>query len=445
MLKSYIKDHIWNIILCAVMSGSIIVCACQGFNLDAHAISDSLIAAILLSAVCQMLLTLSAYNRKTIIAGVIGALILAGAFMILLNIRNVDIVDEIDSSTVIYIYPIILYIANILVFLPAQFRIGTAVLFILGTLVIGGLYYLEFDSSLLWLILFLMACICQFILLEYRANALQSVQYEPAFQKTGALGTGMTAAALILSLIVFFGIIHPLHPGAKDLTLLTQHIGIESLNVTGIMDDYPVVDPDLYSTNIDDSEQDEVDEDADSESELQEGEDQDSSDETDGSSSDENATGSGEERTAQAITYEKVVHTLPRLILSAVLLFALLIGGKLLYRSLWLKKISERSAEEQIRLLYQNFLKKFSRVGVGRIPSDSVRVFLSKNEETLERYSKGSTDFRTLTGVFERVKYGNESATKEECAAFHVYYRSFYKNCREILGTLNYARKFFFL
>lgn len=441
----YMKDQIWSIVFGALMAGALCLSAFQGFNLDQHALSDSLPGCLSIAAALLVLLTACGFNRWTIIGGSIGFTALAAVFLLTLNAKNIQIVDELDSATVGYIFPVIFFLTAVIVFLLSRSRIGSIVLFVLGSLMAGGLHYLEFEVRPLWLALFLAGCLGQFVLLEYRKNARNSVQYAPAFGKAGAMAAGTNAAALLLAALFFLLVIHPLHPGAKDLTLLTQHIGLENLYKVGIMDDYPVQDPDLQTENTDDTEQEEYQEDEQSELESDAGLESTPEESRDGSGASASAPGSGQDQEAAPITYEHNVHYIPIIILTLVLLLAAAVIGKIQYRKYWFRKVSEKSGPEQVEQFYLSFLKKLRRAGIGRLPSDSVRVYARKNEEQLQRFSGEGADFHHLTEVFEQVKYGRAEVSEQDCREFHMFYKSFYGKCREMLGNLRYARVFFFI
>ena len=441
----YMKDQIWSIVFGALMAGALCLSAFQGFNLDQHALSDNLPGCLLIAALFMTALTVCGFDRRTIIGGVVGFPLLAAIFLLILNARNVHIVDELDSPTVGYIFPIVFFTVSVIVFLLSRSRIGSAVLFVLGSLMAGGLHYLEFDASPLWMGLFLAGCLGQFVLLEYRKNARASVQYAPAFGKTGALTAGTNAAAMLLAVLFFLLIIHPLHPGAKDLTLLTQHVGLENLYKMGIMDDYPVQDPDLQSDQIDDTEQEEFAEDPQSSMENDAGTQNAPEESENGSSSDASAAGSGQTQEATPISYEHTVHYFPLALLLLLFLLAASVLGKIGYRRHWLRRVSGMSGPEQIEQLYLSLLKKFGRVGLERLPSDSARVYVQKNEDRLVSFTGEGPDFHHLTDVFERVKYGQAEVSEQDCLDFQNFYNGFYKKCRETLGNLRYAKIFFFI
>ena len=448
MFLQYMKDRIWKPVLCALMAAALSICMFQGFNLDEHAISDSLPLTSLLALVMELLMTVFSYNRRSIIAGVAVMTGAAAVFFITLMAGNVTIRDELSSPSVIYIYVIVLYLASIAVYLLGSSRIGTAVLFALGVYLIAGLKYLEFESRPLYLILFAAAAIVEFAFLEYNKSALESVMYRPDFTRFGISSSAMAAAALGIAAVMFFTIIVPIHPGARDIRLLTQHIAIENLKVTGIMDQYPVEDPDLTTDRKDESRQEEKTEDASAGAEALAGDsrasgnDAGSGEENSGGSADQ---GNGQEEGGAAVSYQRHINKPLLVLISTLIAVVLAISLKLLQRRLWMRKVREKTPSEQVRLLYLGLLKKFHRLGFGRRPEDTPSAYAARNKRQMKVFIPEKTDFTYLTGIFLRVRYGQFEAEQKDCEAFYKIYDDFYKNCRTYTGKLKYLKQFFFL
>ena len=256
----------------------------------------------------------------------------------------------------------------------------------------------------------------------------------------------MTAATLGLAALMFFAIIAPIDPDAKNITLLTKHIALENLKVTGIMNQYPVEDPNLQTDQTDVSKQEQKMENENSEVQAKSG---DSSSASDNSDQEDNSSGSnagnGQKEKGTAITYLRNINVPLLLAILALLIILASIGLKLLYRRLWLKKVKQKPPEEQIQILYLGLLKKFRHLGMERRPEDTPSVYASRNKRLLKSFTSGKTDFTRLTGLFLRVRYGQFRASQRDCRDFYKVYEEFYKNSRSYLGNLKYVRKFFLL
>ena len=436
------RDRIWKPVLCALMAASLSICMFQGFNLDHHSISDNLPVTFLLSLVLELILTVFSYNRRSILTGIPVILGVAVVFFISLNVRGITIHDELSSPSVIYIYMIVLFITSVIVFLLGSSRAGTAVLFALGIYLIGGLKYLEFDSRVLYLILFVVSAMMEFAFLEYHNSAMESVLYRPDFTRFGMSSGALAAVTLGLAALMFFAVIVPFDPGAKNITLLTKHIAIENLKVTGIMDQYPVEDPNLHTDQTEETSQQQKEENENSEAKASSG---DSALNAENDQAGESSLGSGQEEKGKAITYTRNINV-PLLITILILLIAAAsVLLKLLYRRLWLNHVRKKAPEEQIRILYLGLLKKFRRLGIERRPEDTPSVFATRNKRQLKLFASGKADFTRLTGLFLRVRYGQYRASQRDCRDFYKVYEDFYKHSRSYLGNLKYARKFFLL
>ena len=430
------------------MASSLSICMFQGFNLDQHSISDNLPVTFLLSLVICLILTVFSYNRRSIVTG---AVVMTGAsifFFLFLMIRGITIRDELASPTVIYIYIIILYVTSIAVYLLGSARAGTAVLFAMGSYLIAGLKYLEFESRILYLVLFAAAAIMEFAFLEYYRSALKSVLYRPDFTRFGLSSSALAAAALGIAALLFFAVIVPMNPGAKDITLLTKHIAIENLQVTGIMDQYPVEDPELHTDLTDESAGRQKAKDEGGSQNTENGA-ENSDQSLEGGNADNGSgagnRGNGRETAGTAITYQRNINK-PALFI--ILVLALMVASvmiKLLQRRLWMKRIRKKAPEEQIVMLYLGLLNKFRYLGMERRPEDTPSVYAARHRRQLKFLMPGKTDFSRMTGLFLRIRYGQFHASERDCREFYRVYRDFYRNSRAYLGNLRYAGKFFFL
>ena len=415
----------------------------QGFNLDHHSISDNLPLTFLFSLLLELILTIFSYNRRSIITGISVMVAIVAVFFISLNVREITIRDELSDPTVIYIYIIVLFVTSVLVYLLASTRIGTAVLFIMGIYLIAGLKYLEFESRILYLILFAGAAIMEFAFLEYNKSAMESVMYRPDFTRFGVSSGALAVSALGIASLLFFAIIVPAHPGARDLTLLTKHIAIENLKVTGIMDQYPVEDPNLHTEKTEESLQNQKTENEDSEANAESSDNSSNGEDEDLSGT--SSPGGGQEEKGNAITYWRTVN---KPLLALILILVIVVTAvllKILYRRLWMKKVKEKTPEEQILLLYRGLLKKFRHLGIEQRPEDTPSVYAARNKRKLKSFTSGKSDFTRLTGFFLCVRYGQFRASERDCREFYRVYEDFYKNSRSYLGNLKYIRKFFLL
>ncbi len=424
------------------MTAALSVSMFQGFNLDAYSFSDRLLPALCIAGLLQAVFLICSYSKKTIALGTAGMTAALTAAVLWMRSLELSIVDEIGSDTVIYIYPIVLFLSSVYVWLLSSARWGIAVLFPTGVVIMTALKYLEFDGIPVCFVLFQLACAAQLILLNYQKSAVTSDIVTPAFFRCGLTAVCSAALALAVSAGIYGAVIHPLGPPVRELHLLTKHIAVQSLDFIGIADDYPVTDLQERSnqTKEDSSVTSAPEEEAENTPENPDG--------NDDQKSQENALdghGSGEEKEATAIRYHKNKYTVLWYILSVIFLLCLLFGGKLLQRRLWFKKAAGQSAGIQVEMFYLYFIDKLKIMGMERMPDDSPYIYAEKNAEKLKRFAADHTSFEELTDIFVRVRYGRYEARPEDCRRFQEFYREFHKNCRIAAGRAGYVRKFFFL
>lgn len=439
MFVNYMKDRIWKWIFCSVMAGALSLCMFQGFDLDAHALSDQLPAAIAFSALLQIVLIAFGYRKPTILAGIATLIGCAVLFLVLLKVRGIDIVDELDSPTVIYIYPIVLFLTNVVVHLLSSVRVGLPILFVVGTWLISALKYLEYEKKPLCLILFMICCIGQFIQLNYQKNAMESIQYEPAFLQSGATSVLSVLLACGLSALLFLAVIVPLHPAVRDLTLLTQHIAIEQLQAAGIVTDDLVENPEETTDETDPDEQEKNREDPDSDAKKNENPEKENAG--------KRASGAGgSSRTAgKAIRHYRVI---PWFVLLPVFAVAAIIGIIFLrfhMRKRRLNRILRMENRRKVESLYLELLRRFAILGFGRRPEDTPYRYAEKNHRSLDPFFRKKASLEELTDLYVRVRYGGHEATDEECRKFLPVYRDFYLTCRMMQGNLKYYLRYFFV
>lgn len=440
MFVNYMKDRIWKWIFCSVMAGALSLCMFQGFDLDAHPLSDQLPAAIAFSALLQLVLIAFGYRKPTILAGIATSIGVAILFLIFLKVRGIDIVDELDSPTVIYIYPIVLFLTSLVVHLLSSVRAGLPVLFVVGTWLISALKYLEYEKKPLCLILFMVCCIGQFIQLNYQKNAMESIQYEPAFLQSGATSVLSVLLACGLSALLFLAVIVPLHPAVRDLTLLTQHIAIEQLQAVGIVTDDLVENPEETTDETNPDEKEKNREDPDSDAAHNEKMDRENA----GQNASSGAGGSS--RTdGKAIRHYRVIPwfvLLPLFILAAV---AGIIFLRFCLRKRRMDRILRMENGRKVESLYLELLRRFAILGFGRRPEDTPYRYAEKNRRSLEPFFRKKASLEELTDLYVRVRYGGHEATDGECRKFLPVYRDFYLTCRMMQGNLKYYLRYFFI
>ena len=96
--------------------------------------------------------------------------------------------------------------------------------------------------------------------------------------------------------------------------------------------------------------------------------------------------------------------------------------------------------------LYHYFLRKFSLVHIARPQTATVLEYARDNARELRHFNTESgVDFSDLSGIYNRMVYGQIDPTAREYDLFKEYYDSFCPNIRRRMGKLRYAVHFWIL
>lgn len=126
---------------------------------------------------------------------------------------------------------------------------------------------------------------------------------------------------------------------------------------------------------------------------------------------------------------------LPLVPLCILLLFALLLLVKKIWRTFCLFRIERLEAHSRVKKLYAYYLKTLSRLGLARKPAETPMEYARRIEGTI-RF--GSYDFHTVTEMFCRVRYGSEPFCDEDAALLKTFTHDFLHHCRKYAGIPRY-------
>ena len=435
-MGQYLKNSIADFVLCTCMTFALVPAVCSGFVLT-DALSRSVTAVLLLSAVLTFVLVLLSRNRKATWAGVAAAFVLAVMGLIYVNVYR-PFTDETANST--FIFALIQVITAILVWLLTRSRAGTAALFLIGTILCAGAYFLQFPIPVWCLFLFLLAVSASFLWRVYTVS-VQKADIVSGSRKSYFRQTSIVAVVVLLLASGFFlGIVRPLNPPTQELKLITVLKSMQQLDRLGVSSTQIVLDPNLSSTEEPEDEEkgnEENEEESDSpqgESEIP----QQSLTET----IRDNITSNVQQAWA-AVRYDSYDFQWLWLLLLIPVAIAAAYLWRFERRKRWRKRVQALPRESAVVNYYRYFLKRLGNLGLKRSPNTTLREYAALNAVQLQPFEGEDHRFADLTATYESVLYGRHRVTDWEYAAYEAFFDGFYQGLKRELGPVRYWLKAF--
>lgn len=435
-MGQYLKNSIADFVLCTCITLALVPAVCSGFVLT-DALSGSVIAVLLLSAVLTFLLVLLSRSRKATWLGIAAAFVLAVIGLVYINIYR-PFTDETANSA--FIFALVQIITAILVWLLTRSRPGTVALFLIGTILCAGAHFLQFPIPVWCLFLFLFAVSASFLCRVY-AVSLQKADIVSGSKKTYFLQTAIVAVVVMLFAGgVFFGVVRPLDPPTQELKLITVLKSMQQLDRLGVSSTEIVLDPNLEST-----EEPEDEEKGNEENEEESDSPQGVNDIPQTSLTEsirENVT-SAVQQTWAAVRYDQHnFHWLWLLLLIPAALAAAYLW-RFEHRKRWRKRVQALPRESAVVNYYHYFLKRLGRLGLKRPANATLREYAALNAVQLQPFEGENCRFADLTAVYESVLYGRHRVTEQEYAAYEAFFDGFYPGLKKELGPVRYWLKAF--
>lgn len=441
----YIKNCIWEWILCSVIACSLSMIIFNGFYIAADRQSNYAVI-ITMTAVLIAICFAGAYSKKSAWIALASGIAAAVAGLILLRqsepLRNVFR----DQESNPYLYFLILILTALAVFFLSRTRTGTGILFVAGAFLTAAIQFLYESGHLYAMLLFLCGCGTMYIYKNYQKNVLESETLKTAFGRTFAISTVLCMIVLALSAGVFYGIVKPLDPPKQDLKLITKYMALEVLEKVGIADTHIMNDSEERTNNVNDNEKDSKQK-GDRKEDKSEGDQEKQKDEKkkEQRNNPSRLDNSKKNKLFYAIKYTTEFLTPFLLIPLFCLLIATAILIKLWVRRRWLKKTMEQPKKEQILRMYHLYLKKFRHLKIRKAPEETPFEFKERVAPHLRAFNEENVSFSTLTDIFVRAKYSEAVPDEKEYQCYLTFHKTFYKNCRKYLGNFKYMLKFFIL
>lgn len=440
----YLKGCVWDLILCAVMAVSLCYAEGSGFYV-AESLHKNYVLLLGIVVLTTAVLAAISYNKKTLIFGISGiAAALVLLFLVLgLNSGIGNVFADKPGNP--WLYVTLMITTTVGVYLLSRTRIGTCGLLAAGILVMAVIQFLYKPGHLAALFLFLCACGSMYIFKNYQRNVVQSQTVKTAFGRTFVISAVLSVLLLSLGAGIFYGIVKPLDPPARELKLITKYMSFETLQELGIASEVLLTDPDQFTQKTDDTEKtakQEGDKKKDNPDKGNKGKDQDKS-----QNKQDNQVNRLDKNDSSQVFYA-IKYTTEKIspvwwILMLLLLIVLAVVLKLWLRDRWFRKVKEQPKKEQVQTLYRYYLKKFALMGVKKQKEDTPLEFAEKAASQLEAFEESGVSIRSLTETFVGAAYSPSGVSEQGYKAYLSFHKVFYSCCRKHLGKLKYMLKFF--
>ena len=435
-MRQYIKQRFGDWLLCLVIAASMTEAICSGFVLEEGAYCSA-VMIFALSVAVQGLFQLISYRRRFVVIGITAGVLIAAAAVIIIKTTQ-PVPNEAASSRLIF--TLIFSAASLLVFLLTRTRTGTVALFLLGTIICAGAYFLQFPIMLWSFLLFEIAVFALFFFRMYTASLLKT---DIGKVRTGAymLQMGVVCiAAFAIAGGIYIGVVSPMDPPTRELKLITRLQSMMLLEVLGVSDTKVIFDSELASQQTPDTteftsdtgdEQNESIGDAFPQIESQ----------TDGKDLPDYL--SDVQQVLDTVNYGFLRTKYMWLLLLIPFTIVVSYSLRLFFRKRWHRQIQSLPREDAAANYYSFFLKCFKRLGMQRQSWHTLQEYVENNELQMQVFSADDVSFASLTNTYEKVFYGGGSISVNEYKQFVAFYNSFYNNLRRELGSLKYCLRIF--
>lgn len=438
MFQRYLKNNIWDTILCTIVSAILVQAACKGFYIPEE-LADSIAAISFTALLFQIFFLLCSYNRRSIAISMI-ILCVAVLVMVIVLRRNPDNAEE-------TLYPLVAFAISALVFLFSRSKSRAGALFLFGSIELAGAAFLQYSQNIAAFLIFLWAAGTLFFYRVYRSQLLKLDSVRPA------LTSFFLTASIISVLIIAVGaglhhfVIRPLDPPTRELKLITRLISLEVIQKIGVSSEIYLIDNERISDKTEKSDRiSSLKGEKDDDSVAPNSPDEDVSAGQQEGGMAERIFGSGKDvESAFAISYQQKNYFIIYGAIGFVLIIVCAICLKRHSRKKWYRKLLQKDRKQQILELYHFFLKKLQHIGFPSADTCTPKEYANRIKAQFIRFAGKDCDFGIISDAFSRSFYGDLHPEENEYQLYLRLYNEFYKNCRKQLGNVRYVFKFYTL
>ena len=432
-MKTYLRLHGWEFLLAVCIAIGMHLNTFSAFMIHESYMTNYVLVAVVTTVVMAVMYVIGYNKRNTIIGAGVWVVGLIG-WIIYLRANDLIDLSEGADETIPAFWSILLF-GTALIYLLTRSRKILYFAAPIGLLFCAAFKFLEYPVSVPGLFLLVIAVILELLFLVFRDSLLDADYGNYNIGHFLMQSVAIVTVVVMLASGFFYGIVKPLNPPTQDLKLITKLMSFDILELLGISSTQEVKDP-----NQGDEEQDEDNPPEESEQEQKENEDEETDqDEEDQKESDETID-------ASTISYKKKDYTV--YLISALIVLLLMAPFVIKYalRARRRRRLNGLDANNQAAFVYDFFLKRLKRLGIGKADSQTILEYAYQQEGTLENFTaEDGTTFEEMTEIFNRHLYSKDDISAEEAQKFLAMYNSFYKNTKNFVGTWHYIRKFWLI
>ncbi len=440
----YLKSSLCDMLLTFVVSACMSYLMLNGFYVDSslqHGVLPALVALV-----CVVALFAVARNGKTArIGGVIYGFALVVAWIVA-GAATPGGQIFIDNESNYMIFIMVATIAPTLCFLLTRNKVGAAILFIAGVVMLAVIQLLYERNEVLWTVLFIAGILALIIFKNYQ----QSLKTATTLRSASMLpGLCVALAAVIVSLGigagVWFGIIAPLNPDAAQIKLITEYRSLETKQVVGTSDIFQVPNLDMTSKETNDGSRttDDIKESTDGTRWAATGEEDEPDDQDDQNS----FLGIDIDSLQDTFDLQQNPSVRPLLLGILVAILLLIIAyfvGRRMWRKRRLAKFQAMGASKEFAALFLFLLGRIKRIGVVVPSGQTMNEFGVSADTALEAFNNtAGVKFSSLAVCYSELTYGKGNVNEQSVDDIEHFYSGFYKAAREQLGNVKYFFKSF--
>lgn len=435
-MRAYWNVHIWDGLLCLLMGIGLARNVFAGY-LSSDPLVASLIAVVLVTAVCMTALFFAGYNRMTTIAGIVTGVVLL--LVCILYVRNSGVLggeEHFDNSPALFW--VVTVGCSAVCYLLSRSRPGMIVLFLAGVIMVAAFCFLEYPVDLPGYLAFTACAATQFCFLVYQSSLAKASSGAVKMRRYTLQSLLLVLMAMLLAAGVFLAVIRPLHPPTHELKLITKLESMEILEKIGVSTRTTLHDEDQKTEQTNEKERTVKDKE---EQENTPDENQNSSSSQPDEAENPEVT---EKEPAHAIRYDLkhiLLYVLLALLFVAVLVSPFLL--RLYFRNRWEARVRSLSPEGQALELYAFFEKRLRLAGFQRPGEVTLHQYVQSQDKLLRFFRVRNVSFRSLTEDYETVLYGMRSLEEDDLKKFWVYYEGFRALLKNRIGRLQYLLHLF--
>ena len=431
--REYLKSAVWDLLLCVLMCGALVTAVSDGFNVD-DALRLNHVLVYGLSAVLSAILIAASYSKRTLVPGiVVFAVVCAGvlAYAAATSTNQTVFADEYGNNL---LFAALLVVVCLLVFLLSRRPAGAVVLAVAGVFAIVTTQFLYQHEPYVEFALFGVAATINCLFRGYVRNLRASETVKTAFASTIAVSLIMCLIAGGVGVGVWYAVVEPLNPPARELILITEYRAQPEVTVTATTTLRQLLS-DLTSNQQPDSQADVDNPDLDN-----------NGPDAGSNNSDDQQQGSLADALAAAVsvTYEVIVTWWLVIVIVLAALIAGSVALKVALRKRRFKLLCALPARKQAKAFYLFFIRRFAKLGFAKIPEDTPREYLHHADNQLRMFDAAGEGpaFAQVADVFERAAFGGAEPSGDDLELCHTYYDAFYGRSRSYVRFPRYAIKF---